>query len=354
MFKRVDTIADKVAMPPGALVHVGPDRQDLPAVRVVVYDQDGVDEIGDPSDEQLKKLVHSGKVAWLQVDGVHHPETVGRMGEIFGLHPLVQEDILNTHHRPKTEEYDDYMFILLKNLAIDTESESLAFNQICLLLGRNWVISFCEEGCSVFEGVANRIRQGGGRIRRMGADYLAYTLLDGVVDLYFIVLEEFYRFTQALEEELDEHPDQEQLRQIHNLKRQARRMRRNVGPMREVVAGIERNESGLVREETLPFLRDVYDHTVQIMDATDSLRDMLAGLMELYLSLMSNRMNEIMKVLTIMATVFIPLTFIAGVYGMNFKFMPELEWRWGYPAALGLMAATALGLLTYFWKKKWL
>eukprot|EP01022_Parablepharisma_sp_SALTPOND_P022633 TRINITY_DN4616_c0_g1_i1.p3 TRINITY_DN4616_c0_g1~~TRINITY_DN4616_c0_g1_i1.p3 ORF type:complete len:303 (+),score=117.73 TRINITY_DN4616_c0_g1_i1:553-1461(+) len=302
----------------------------------------------------MRELQGHPQVTWFQVEGVHQVEVIGRLGEIFGLHPLVQEDIVNTLQRPKLEEFDHYLFIVLKDLDFPSGSEQINTQQISIVLGKDWVLSFTEGGRDPFAGVAERIETGRGRIRRLGADYLAYALVDAVVDHYFGVLEELTERTQAVEDELDEDPGQEVLHTVHRLKRQGQRLRKAVWPLREVAGGLERGESPLVDAGTKPFLRDVYDHTIQVIDATEALRDSLASMMDLYLSVVSNRMNQVMKVLTIIATLFIPLTFIAGVYGMNFKVMPELEWKWGYYITLGAMALVTIGMLIYFWRKKWL
>lgn len=266
----------------------------------------------------------------------------------------MQEDIVNTQQRPKLEEYDNYLFLVLKDLSFDQEDQEVVARQVSLILGRGWVLSFSESGHDPFTAVVERINGGRGRIRHLGADYLAYALLDSVVDHYFGVLESLADASQEMESELDTAADQRVLRTLHQLKRQGLRLRKAVWPLREVTAWLERGEHELVSPTVRPYLRDVYDHTVQVIDATESLRDSLASLMDLYLSIVSNRMNQIMKVLTIIATLFIPLTFIAGVYGMNFKNMPELEWSWGYFAALGLMGVVTIGMLIYFWRKGWL
>ncbi|BEQ13723.1 magnesium/cobalt transporter CorA [Desulfoferula mesophila] len=354
MFTRVNSLADKDSLPPGSLVHVGEETTGPTRITVLEYDAQGVHALDEPDSGEIARLRDEPQVVWFRVEGVHQVEIIARLGEIFGLHPLVQEDIVNTQQRPKLEEYDNYLFLVLKDLSFDQEDQEVVARQVSLILGRGWVLSFSESGHDPFTAVVERINGGRGRIRHLGADYLAYALLDSVVDHYFGVLESLADASQEMESELDTAADQRVLRTLHQLKRQGLRLRKAVWPLREVTAWLERGEHELVSPTVRPYLRDVYDHTVQVIDATESLRDSLASLMDLYLSIVSNRMNQIMKVLTIIATLFIPLTFIAGVYGMNFKNMPELEWSWGYFAALGLMGVVTIGMLIYFWRKGWL
>ncbi|MCF8032453.1 MAG: magnesium/cobalt transporter CorA [Desulfarculaceae bacterium] len=354
MFARVKNLGAKESLPPGSLVHVGEEGKGPIRIHVLEYDAQGVSELDQPDHGQLRELQGHSQITWFRVEGVHQVEVVARLGEIFGLHPLVQEDIVNTRQRPKLEEYENYLFIVLKDLDCGPDTCEISSQQVSLILGKGWVLSFTEGGRDPFSGVAQRIEAGRGRIRRLGSDYLAYALVDAVVDHYFTVLENLVEATQAVEDELDDDPSQKVLHTVHGLKRQGQRLRKAVWPLRELVGGLERGESELVDPGTKPFLRDVYDHTIQIIDATEGLRDTLASMMDLYLSVVSNRMNQVMKVLTIIATLFIPLTFIAGVYGMNFKVMPELDWKWGYFATLGVMGAVTIGMLIYFWRKKWL
>lgn len=354
MLKRVTSQSAKDSLPPGSMVHVGREATGPTRITVLEYDAQGVRTLEEPDPGRLEKLRDEPQVVWFRVEGVHQVEVVARLGEIFGLHPLVQEDIVNTQQRPKLEEYDHYLYMVLKDLSYDPENQEVASRQVSVILGQGWVLSFTESGRDPFTAVAGRINGGRGRIRHLGSDYLAYALLDSVVDHYFGVLEALADSSQDLESELDTAADQKVLHTLHRLKRQGLALRKAVWPLREVAGWLERGEHELVSAGVRPYLRDVYDHTVQVIDATESLRDSLASLMDLYLSVVSNRMNQIMKVLTIIATLFIPLTFIAGLYGMNFKYMPELEWKWGYYASLGLMGVVTIGMLYYFWRKRWL
>ncbi|MBI5522333.1 MAG: magnesium/cobalt transporter CorA [Desulfarculus sp.] len=343
----------KASLPPGTLVHVGRRHSQSTTISLLRYGPEGVSQTDDPGDQVLAGLAAGPGQAWLRVQGLHEIQAIGRLGDLLGLHPLVQEDIVNASQRPKLEDYGAYLYLVLKALVWDQDAGDYRGEQISLVLGRNFLVSFEESQGPLLEAVAQRLGNGKGRLRGQGADYLAYSLLDAVVDSFFAVLEELGDQVEAVEEVLLANPGKEVLRRLHLLKRRALMLRRAVWPLREVISALERQEGGLVAASTRLYLRDVYDHTIQIMDAADTNRDLLAGLLDLYLSSVSNRLNEVMKVLTVIATIFIPLTFLAGVYGMNFKHMPELEWPWGYPAVLLVMAVSAAGMLYYFRRKKW-
>lgn len=293
-------------------------------------------------------------IIWINIDGIHEIETLEKLGDCFGLHPLTLEDILNTDQRPKIEDYGEYIFIVLKMLYPDDETGEILAEQVSLVLGKNFVISFQEKEGDIFNSVRERIRSGKGRVRKMGADYLVYSLLDSIVDNYFIILEKLGERIEFLEEKLIINPVPETINLIHKLKREMIFLRRSVWPLREVIGSIERGESSLIKGSTNIYLRDVYDHTIQVIDTIETFRDILSGMLDIYLSSVSNRLNAVMKVLTIIATIFMPLTFIAGIYGMNFKYMPELEWRLGYPVILLTMVSIGVLMLVSFRKKKWL
>jgi len=279
---------------------------------------------------------------------------IEKLGTAFDLHPLLLEDILSTAQRPKFEDYEKSIFLVLKMLRFGDDHQVVETEQVSLIVGPNFVLSFQERVGDVFDSVRDRLRSGKGRIRKLGADYLAYSLLDAIVDSYFLVLEKLGERIEDLEEELVSDPSQKTLRHIHTLKREMITLRRSIWPLRELVGGLQRSESPLVAESTRVYLRDVYDHTVQIIDTIESFRDMVSGMLDIYLSSVSNRMNAVMKVLTIIATLFIPLTFIAGVYGMNFEHMPELKWRYSYAVVWAVMIGVASIMLAYFRRKKWL
>jgi magnesium transporter len=266
----------------------------------------------------------------------------------------VVEDILNTDQRPKMEDYGEYLYIVLRAFACNGDSCGMQTEQVSLVLGSNYVLSFHESDGAFFSRLRERIRDGKGRARKSGADYLAYAILDTIVDNYFVVLEKVGERIEGIEEELVVHPAASTLRSIHRLKSDLINLRRSVWPLREVLSGLQREDTTLVLSATRLYLRDVYDHTIHMIDTLETFRDMISGMIDIYLSGVSNRLNEVMKVLTMIATIFIPLTFIAGVYGMNFQFMPELGWRWGYPSVLALMAAISIFMLVFFKRKKWL
>jgi magnesium transporter len=288
------------------------------------------------------------------MDGLHEVQIIGKIGRHFGIHPLVLEDIVNTGQRPKAEDFDDYLFFVLKMLSYDESSGRVFAEQVSLILGPRYLITFQEKEGDVFAFVRERIRKAKGRIRKCGCDYLAYALVDAIVDHYFIVLEKIGEKIELLEEALLEDPNSQTLEAIHHLKRELIFFNKQTRPLRDVFNFLIKDESPLVQENTRPFLRDIHDHMVQVIDTTESFRDMLSSLMDLYLSTVSHKMNEVMKVLTIMATIFIPLTFIAGIYGMNFKFMPELEWKWSYPVLWGVLIVVFVLMIFWFKRKKWL
>jgi len=344
----------KAGLPPGTLVHIGEKKAETVRITYIDYDEQSFQEKQVSNIEECLKLKDTPTVSWINIDGLHDIELLEKLGRGFELHPLILEDILSTGQRPKFEDYEKYIFIVLKMLSFSEETQSVEAEQVSLILGPNYVISFQERIGDVFEHVRDRIRNAKGRIRKMGADYLAYTLLDATVDNYFVILERLGEKIESMEEEVVSDPTEKTIRQIHSLKREMISLRKSVWPLRELIGGLQKSESSLIKETTDVYLRDVYDHTIQIIDTIESFRDMVSGMLDIYLSSISNKMNAVMKVLTIIATLFIPLTFVAGIYGMNFKYMPELEWRWGYAAALLVMLVIAAIMLIYFRRKKWL
>ncbi|MBI5739649.1 MAG: magnesium/cobalt transporter CorA [Nitrospirae bacterium] len=344
----------KSGLPPGSLVHIGEVRAGEPRLSVISYDETGIKELHPKDAGECLVFKDGPAVTWIDIEGIHDIEMVRKLGECYGFHPLVLEDILNTDQRPKMEDYGEYLYIVLRMLhkAGDTR---VVTEQISILLGRNFVISFQEgiEG-DAFNSVRERLRSGKGRIRGLGADYLAYSMTDAIVDNYFLALEQIGEKVETLEDELVANPSSKTLHKIHELKRETLFLRKAVWPLREVISNLERGESPLIHDATRIYLRDVYDHTIQVIDTIETSRDMLSGMLDIYLSSISNRMNEIMKFLTVIGTIFIPLTFVVGVYGMNFRYMPELQWRWGYFAVLGITAVIGVVMILYFRKKKWL
>lgn len=343
-----------IAKPPGTVEYHGEKRVDEVRISILSYDADRIDEKPVRTIEECAPYLDSNRVTLVHVVGLHDTKFLQALGEKLSLHPLVLEDIVSTHQRPKVEDFRDYLYIVLRMIVYDEKTRTASGDQVSLILGPRHVLLFQEAEGELFQPVRERIRTGLGRSRRSGADYLAYALIDAIVDRYFVVLEKLGDDIEELENELIENPSDESLRAIHRLKRELVFVRRSVYPVREVVSGLQRAESPLIRKETDVFLRDVYDHTIQLIEALETYRDVLSGLQDLYLSSMSHRMNEVMKVLTIAATIFVPLTFFAGIYGMNFRYMPELEWKWAYPVFWGLMVVLAGGMLLFFRRRRWL
>ncbi|MGB7063238.1 MAG: magnesium/cobalt transporter CorA [Candidatus Zixiibacteriota bacterium] len=351
----IKRVSKTIGLSPGALVHVGKKKIEKVRIRLIDYDEAQLQEKEPKTVEECFPFKDLPTLTWVNIDGLHDIKVMEKVGKHFGLHPLVLEDILNTEQRPKIEDFDDYIFVVLKMLYYDEIDGEIRAEQISIILGSNFVLSFQERVGDIFNPLRERIRSAKGRVRKMGPDYLAYNLLDAVVDNYFTVLEKLGEQIEGMEEELVTNPTPETLQRIHNLKREMIFLRKSVWPLREVVSRLERGESELIKNSTGIYLRDVYDHTIQVIDTIETYRDMLSGMLDIYLSSISNRMNQVMKVLTIIATIFIPLTFVAGIYGMNFEYMPELKWHWFYPKAFWLvMLGVAALMLVYFRRKRWL
>lgn len=345
----------KAGLPPGTPVHIGEKKSDRTRITLFNYDEQAVEEREINETEECALYKDKSTVTWINVTGLHQVEVLEKLNECFGLHPLVLEDILNTDQRPKMEDFGDYLYIVLKTLFLTGHrGEEVGNEQISLILGPNFVLTFQEGEGALFDPIRDRLRNGKGRILKMGPDYLVHALLDTIIDHYFVVLEKLGERIEFMEEELITRPTPVTLSEIHKLKREMIFLRKAVWPLREVIGSLERGEFSLIRDSTVIYLRDIYDHTIQVVDTIETFRDMLSGMLDIYLSSISNRMNEVMKVLTIIATIFIPLTFIVGLYGMNFKYMPELEWPWGYPLVLLLMLAVSVFMLIYFRRKKWI
>ena len=343
----------KRGMPPGTLIHVGKKKMEKVRISAIDYDEKNLVEKDEISIEECKSFADSPSVTWINVDGLHDPEIIDKIGTTFDIHPLLLEDIMNTEQRPKIEDYDKYMYCVLKMVYMD-KRKHICVEQVSIILGDTYVISFQERTGDVFESIRQRLKNKKGRIRTLKADYLAYSLIDSIIDHYFVILESIGEVIEGLEEEVIERPTRKTLLNIHKLKRNMLYLRKSVWPLRELVSYLKRSESDLIEDNTGFYLSDVYDHTIQVIDTLESFRDMVSGMLDIYLSSISNKMNEVMKVLTIIATIFIPLTFIAGIYGMNFAYMPELQWKWGYFAVLGVMLIVFIGMIIYFKRKKWL
>jgi magnesium transporter len=344
----------KAGLSPGSLVHIGDKKIETIKITLMNYDPENLVETQLPAIEASFPYRDTPPVSWINVDGLHEIDVIEKIGAHFGIHPLVLEDIVNTGQRTKAEEFENYIFIVLKMLVYDETAERISAEQVSLILGPHFLFSFQEKEGDVFESVRERIRKARGRIRKSGCDYLAYALMDAIVDHYFVILEKLGDKIELVEEQLLENTTRQMLEDIHHLKREMIFLRKQVWPLREVLNSLIKDPSELIGETTRVFLRDVYDHSIQVIDTIESFRDVLSGLSDLYLSTISNRMNEVMKVLTIIATIFIPLTFIAGIYGMNFEFMPELKWHWAYPALWLVLIIIAYAMISWFRKKKWL
>ncbi len=362
--------AGKKGFPPGTLTHVGSVYTDKIKVRQTDFEAGGADSREMERWQDLLPFQSPREISWTEITGIHDVQAIEQIGLQFSIHPLVLEDILNTTQRPKFEEYDDYIFLVMRvpfsngetatSNGYNTSSTktnhrmSVSFEQVSLLFGKNWVLSFVESDRELFAPVRERILSGKGRLRGLGPDYLAYGLLDVIVDQFFVVLEDLGDAIEFLDEELVRQPGPVLLRQIHAFKRQMMYLHKAVWPVREIIGSFERCGSKLCSPETGPYLRDTYDHIIQVIDTVETYRDLISGMLDIYLSSISYRLNEVMKVLTIISTLFIPLTFIAGVYGMNFEYMPELKWEYGYYGIWSIMGAIILGMLRYFRVKKWI
>lgn len=352
MSRFIKKVSKKTGASPGTLVHIGEKKIDRARISLMVYDRDAVTCRQLASITELPEIdVDAGKTSWLNIDGLHDVELIESIGYRFGIHSLTLEDILQTGQRPKAELFDAYMYLVLKKLQYREANEVLSSEQISFLLLPGILISFQESVGDLFDGVRERLSKEKGRIRSLGSDYLAYALLDAIVDHYFVILEKLGQDIESVEEELTDSPTSHTMQRIHKLRHEFIYLRKQIWPLREVINTLSKEDAGIFQEKTRLFLRDVYDHTIQVLDTVESYRDILSGFLDLYLSIVSNKLNEVMKVLTLISTIFIPITFIVGVYGMNFKYMPELDWRWGYFGAWGLILGV-VGLMVFYVKKK--
>ena len=347
--------SQKAGMPPGALVHVGDLKSNTSLTTICGYGENFYWEKKTDEVDELRKLLNeTAPIVWLNIDGLALIDMLQEIGTFYNLHHLTLEDILNTDQRPKQEAYEDYTYLVFKALAFDDKEHTIESEQVSLIIGENYVISVSERETDLFTTMRKRIEANKGTVRKHGADYLAYALLDIIVDHYFVVLEKAGERLESLEELLLTKPDEKTLQAIHSLKREMINVRKAVWPLREALVGLEQSDSVFAHPSVALHLRDVYSHLLQVIDTVEIYREMLSGLLEIYLSSVNNRLNEVMKILTIFAAIFIPLTLISGIYGMNFKYMPEINWLYGYPFAIGLMVTVAAVMLFYFRRKKWL
>ncbi|GBG12879.1 magnesium transporter [Novimethylophilus kurashikiensis] len=345
--------SEKVGLPAGSLIHIGEVKTERPELVLISFDGNQLTEkaAGNLTDLCLPEAVGT---RWLNVYGLHDPDLMAEIGRTFNLHPLVLEDILNTDQRPKLDTYDDYLFLVTRFFSYDKSSMLIGSEQVSIVLGRDFVLTFQERRTGSFDPLRERLRANKGHIRTAGPGYLAYALLDIIVDRYFIALEQISDDCETLEDEVLDKPTTCVLQNIHKLKRESVTLRRAVWPLREVVNSLIRNESGFFTHETVLYLRDVYDHTVHFIESLEALRDLLAGMLDIYLSSISKRVNMEVRALTVMAMLFMPATLIAGVFGMNFKYIPLLDSADGFWVAMGGMATIASVMGLIFWRRQWL
>jgi len=352
MKKRVRKGPLRPGLPPGSLVHLDELLTDQVTIQVIRFNEDHWEETSLTSITDLPPL-DPAQVTWINVTGLSDIDLIRQIGARFSIHPLTLEDILHTRQRPKYDEFDAYLFLVLKLITFPETGQEIEAEQVSLILGDHFIITFLESAQHVLDPIRERIKKDG-RIRKHPPDYLAYALIDLIVDNYYVVLENLGEKIEFLEDDLLTSPDPSTLTAIHALKKDMIFMRRSVWPLREMISSLERSDSPLLDQETLIYIRDVYDHTVQMIDAIESFRDIISGMIDIYLSSVSFRLNQIMKFLTLIATIFIPLTFLVGVYGMNFQYMPELSQPLGYPVLWGVMITIAAGMMIYFYRRGWL
>jgi magnesium transporter len=345
--------AETVGQPPGTLIHVGERQVEHPVITMIAYDAAGATVKTLAGLEECLPFRDGGKVVWVNIDGLHDTGLIARAGELFGIEPLTLEDILHTGQRAKVEDFDRYLYLVLQMLQIEGDGAAVTREQLSVILADGLVITFQEKPGDMFDAVRQRIANPATRVRRFGADFLAYALVDAVVDHCLSLLEEIESTIDRLEEGLLEHYDRDAFESIYSLKRELIILRKSVWPLREAVGSLMRDDFRVVGDTVEPYFRDVYDHIILVIDTVEVFRDIVTGMQETYLAVVNNRMNEVMKFLTMIATIFMPLSFIAGLYGMNFHYMPELEWRWGYFAVLGLMGGIVLFMVRFYRSRKW-
>ena len=344
----------KSGLPPGTPVHIGEQKIEKVTMKIHQYNEHQLEEATLNDVLENPSLRDDQKMTWINVQGLQQVEFLQTLANAFGWHPLVLEDLVNTAQRPKLEDYGEYLFIVLKRLCVCEQSKEIQVEQVSVIQGPQYVVTFQEGANDVFCQVLDRLQNDMGRIRTMGSDYLAYELIDAVVDQYFGVLEQLEQNIEALEDDLVSRPNPENLQRLHRIKRKTIIIRSSVWPLREVIHHLQHAESSLITKATTVYFRDVYDHAIAVIETIEISRDVLAGMLDIYLTSLSNRMNETMKVLTVIATIFIPLTFLTGLFGMNFRYMPVLEWEWGIQVLLIMMLIMGGGMFTYFKRKMWI
>lgn len=354
MAKTRKRISRKAGLAPGTLVHIGEKKTEKVLITFIDYDTEHCEEKSITQVKKAASLKDTNSVTWINIDGLHDVKVIEEIGKCFDLHSLTMEDILHTGQRPKIEQHKHYIYAVLRMLRYDSENHKVISEQISIIQAKHFVLTFQENTGDVFDPVRDRIREPSSRLRKFGTDYLLYRLLDSIIDHYFVVLEKIGDQIELLQEQVSHDPDENTLQQIHSIRREMIDLRRTIWPVRDLISKFQKMESPLVQDNIEVFLNDVYDHIIRVIDTLESYREMISSLLDLYMSGISNKMNAVMKVLTIIATIFIPLTFIAGIYGMNFDNMPELHFPWAYPVVWLVMAAVTLGMVIYFKRKRWL
>lgn len=352
--QKISGLSVKANQPPGTMVFIGRRKVDNVSVDLIHYTNSELKEINNATRDQIDAFTRLSGVNWINVVGVHDIDLISRLTRLFSLHPLTMEDIVNTQHRPKVEEFPSYIFVIMRIIFFNETTERLSTENVSLIIGENYVLSFQERKSDIFNTVLSRIRTAKGHIRTMKADYLAYGLIDAMIDQYYGAVEQIGEDIEDFDDRIMADPQVEDIQEIHRRKRDILTLRKAIWPLREEIGALKRTGNPLVQDETKIFFRDLYDHAIQLLDMVETFRDTLGSIHDTYLSCTNNRMNEVMKVLTIISTIFIPLSFIAGVYGMNFSNMPELKTDHGYYLIWSIMIVIAVGMLIYFRKKKWL
>lgn len=354
MYRALKRQSKKAGMPPGTLVYTGVKSDVIPTLSLMSYTPENIQENHEKNLEDCLSARIENGITWLNIDGLQNIDLIKQVGKSYNLHPLVLEDILNPVQRSKIEMFEHYVFIVMKIMIWHENKKNFSIQQISIILGDHFVLTFQEKKCSLFDPIINAIRAGQGRVREQDSDYLCYILMDTIVDQYFIILDKLGEHIEKIEQIIISDPTRKNVQSLYRLKRKLFTFRKIAWPVREITNHLLQAKVSFVCDFVLPYFRDVYDHIIQIIDTVETFRDMLSSMLDVYLSSLTNRINEVMKVLTIIATVFIPLTFIASIYGMNFKYMPELQWKYGYFAVLGIMGVVVVVMLVYFRKKKWI
>lgn len=345
----------KIGLPPGSVVFTGNRKVEKTLIHYLQYDSEHLEQkVFDNHSQIIFHQSPDEQVDWYDIRGLHDSELIQLIGKTFDIHALILEDVSDVHQRPKFEEYENGNFISIRALHFDEKTRKVSTEQVAIYFRKGFIVTFQEAASDLFDSVRQRVQNGRGKVRHRGADYLAYAIMDAIVDQYYWVMEGIEEVIEGLEDELITNPDANIKAEIHHLKKELLVLRKSIFPLREAISRFSKTDSVFVEESSLIFIRDLYDHTIQIMDMVETYRDMLNGLQDLFLTEVSFRMNKIMQLLTLISTIFIPLTFLSGIYGMNFTYIPELQWKYGYFALLGVMFIIFVGSLIYFRLKKWI